>query len=281
MNSKNLKRGDVLLVHNKDHQHTAIYCGSNKIVSARINEKGTTKGGQPGDQTGREICISTFDSSYPWQTVLRYKDEIIADGIATFAETIAADDTHGYDQLFRWNEKGDFDCSSLVISSCEAVNVPVKSKYGATWTGNMKSAFKKCGFSEVDMTESKPTEQEPTTTGNYYTVVSGDTLSAIARKYNTTVSELVKLNGITNPDLIRVGQKILLPTQAAADNKPKIIHGIVNTSKLPLRVRKEPNTTSKVLSLLPKGTKVEIQTIKNGWGQLVNGGFVCMDYIKT
>ena len=42
----------------------------------------------------------------------------------------------------------------------------------------------------------------------YYTVVSGDTLSKIAKKYNTTHQELAKLNGISNPNRIYVGQKI-------------------------------------------------------------------------
>ena len=48
-----------------------------------------------------------------------------------------------------------------------------------------------------------------------YTVKRGDTLSAIARKYNTTVSQLVNLNGIKNANAIRVGQKLLLPKPAA------------------------------------------------------------------
>ena len=39
-----------------------------------------------------------------------------------------------------------------------------------------------------------------------YTVERGDTLSRIATRYNTTVSELVRLNDITNPDLIYVGE---------------------------------------------------------------------------
>ena len=40
------------------------------------------------------------------------------------------------------------------------------------------------------------------------TVEKGDTLSRIASKYDTTVSELVKLNKINNPDLIFIGQKL-------------------------------------------------------------------------
>lgn len=39
-----------------------------------------------------------------------------------------------------------------------------------------------------------------------YTVVPGDNLSAIASKFNTTVSNLCSLNNINNPNLIYVGQ---------------------------------------------------------------------------
>lgn len=41
-----------------------------------------------------------------------------------------------------------------------------------------------------------------------YTVKSGDTLSEIAKKYNTTVQTLVRKNNISNPNKIYVGQKI-------------------------------------------------------------------------
>ena len=44
-----------------------------------------------------------------------------------------------------------------------------------------------------------------------YTVERGDTLWAISREYGTTVEELVRLNNIADPDLIYVGQKLLIP----------------------------------------------------------------------
>ena len=42
----------------------------------------------------------------------------------------------------------------------------------------------------------------------YYTVKAGDTLSGIAKKYNTTVNQLASWNNIKNVNLIYVGQKL-------------------------------------------------------------------------
>lgn len=44
----------------------------------------------------------------------------------------------------------------------------------------------------------------------YYIVKKGDTLSGIAKKYGTTYQELARKNNIKNPNLIRVGQKLLI-----------------------------------------------------------------------
>ncbi len=44
-----------------------------------------------------------------------------------------------------------------------------------------------------------------------YVVVKGDTLSHIANKYGTTYQKLAEYNNISNPNLIRVGQKIKIP----------------------------------------------------------------------
>lgn len=51
--------------------------------------------------------------------------------------------------------------------------------------------------------------------GAVYTVVKGDTLSGIARKYATTYQELAGYNGIQNPNLIFPGQKIRIPGESS------------------------------------------------------------------
>jgi LysM repeat protein len=42
----------------------------------------------------------------------------------------------------------------------------------------------------------------------YYTVKSGDSLTALAQKYNTTLAKIQAWNNIKNPNLIKVGQKV-------------------------------------------------------------------------
>jgi LysM repeat protein len=42
-------------------------------------------------------------------------------------------------------------------------------------------------------------------------VVSGDTLSAIAGRYGTTVAALRELNNISDPSKLRVGQVLRIP----------------------------------------------------------------------
>ncbi len=49
-----------------------------------------------------------------------------------------------------------------------------------------------------------------------YIVCGGDTLSGIAIRFGTTVSELVSLNRIVNPDLIYAGQQLQIPGDGTA-----------------------------------------------------------------
>lgn len=60
-----------------------------------------------------------------------------------------------------------------------------------------------------------------TATGNevVYTVAKGDTLIGIAKKYGTTYKVLAAYNGISNPNIIHVGQKIKIPGTATTTAK--------------------------------------------------------------
>ncbi|WP_211654735.1 LysM peptidoglycan-binding domain-containing protein [Planococcus alpniumensis] len=60
----------------------------------------------------------------------------------------------------------------------------------------------------------------PPTSGATYTVKAGDTLYSIAKKYNVTVAALAKANNITNYNLIRVGQVLVIPGTTAPTPPP-------------------------------------------------------------
>lgn len=61
---KYMERGDILL---NEINHTAVFCGSGKIVHARGQSYGSPK---TGDQ-GQEIAVTAY-YNYPWNCVLRY-----------------------------------------------------------------------------------------------------------------------------------------------------------------------------------------------------------------
>ena len=49
-----------------------------------------------------------------------------------------------------------------------------------------------------------------------YTVQAGDTLGKIAVRYGTTVTALLQLNGLKNPDVLAIGQKLKVPGGSGA-----------------------------------------------------------------
>lgn len=59
----------------------------------------------------------------------------------------------------------------------------------------------------------KPIEEPIPARENTYTVKAGDTLSSIAQKFGTTYQKIASLNGISNPNLIFVGDVLKLPAK--------------------------------------------------------------------
>lgn len=64
-----------------------------------------------------------------------------------FMLDVANDSSHGYSQQNRWGNP-DYDCSSLIVTAYQMAGTGVKD-HGATYTGNMRSAFTQCGFTAI------------------------------------------------------------------------------------------------------------------------------------
>lgn len=104
---------------------------------------------QVGDYEGRQKAVISMIRKYA-VTAERKEDAVMTktEKATQIMENWAKDDSHGYDQDYRWGEKGDFDCSSAVIQAWQNAGVPVKAS-GATYTGDMKNVFLKNGFKDI------------------------------------------------------------------------------------------------------------------------------------
>lgn len=76
-------------------------------------------------------------------------------------------------------------------------------------------------FTNYALRETSVPTPEPPVTGNKlicYTIQKGDTLSEIAGRYDTTVSELARLNDISNPNRIIAGETLYIRVPASDPN---------------------------------------------------------------
>ncbi len=65
----------------------------------------------------------------------------------------------------------------------------------------------------------------PPTGQTIHVVQYGETLGTIARRYGTTVTAIAQANGIVNPNLIFVGQRLVIPTGGTVPPPPTAVPG--------------------------------------------------------
>ena len=90
----------------------------------------------------------------------------------------------------------------------------------------------------VDPDAKEETITDPTEE-TVYVVKKGDTLSGIASKYGTTYQKLAEYNNIENPNLIYVGQKIVIPS---TNTKGTVTYTVQKGDNL-TKIAKKYNTT--------------------------------------
>ena len=70
------------------------------------------------------------------------------------------------------------------------------------------SIIKSGGFNGYQSGSTPAPKPEPQPNVQYYTVVKGDNLTRIAKRFGTTINQLVSWNNIANPNLIYPGQRL-------------------------------------------------------------------------
>ena len=69
-----------------------------KILHASIDENSKAKGGSAGDQTGKEVCIATFNADKGWTDVLRPTKTAVANKMIKKGKKLCNSNLVGYDQ---------------------------------------------------------------------------------------------------------------------------------------------------------------------------------------
>ncbi len=95
-----------------------------------------------------------------------------------------------------------------------------------------------------------------------YTVKVGDNLTNIAARFNTTIVDLQNCNGIQNPDLIYIGQVLIIPSSVPASN---LTIRIIDNG---VRLRKTPDFGNNIIILLGKDTEFSGASLNGAWWQV-------------
>ena len=138
-----------------------------KIAHASIDERNKAKGGQAGDQTGKEVCVRSWYNK-PWGCVIRFTDRNMANKLADCMIAAASNDNIGYDQnqrntllkearkynydVSRVKVKCETDCSALVSVACMYAGVPESAltlNGNCAHTRNLRQMLKSTGWVDI------------------------------------------------------------------------------------------------------------------------------------
>lgn len=214
---------------------------------------------------------------------------------AKYMEQIAADNSHGYDQINRWGSP-DYDCSSLVISAYEQAGVKVKTA-GATYTGNMYNVFLRCGFKDVTSTVNRQTGSG-LKRGDVLLNVQHHTAMYIGsgKLAEAAINEQGGIYGGKPGD--QTGQEIRIRSYYSypwdcvlrypeAEQKPAKTTYTTYYVKSAVNYRTEPGVKAKYKGTLATGTKVEVEddserTVDGApWVRIKSGYWLCRNYLTS
>lgn len=241
------------------------------IGHASIDENGTIQGRTAGDQTTKEICTRNWYNK-PWNVYLECLDDNLAEKAAGFMEQICADADFGYSQPNRWKgynsiinngrkvagAKGDFDCSSLVLSCYILAGLSIAA---TGYTGNMKSILVGTGKFKAYTDAAHLTSDAYAKRGGIYLKESSHVVMALSNGSKASASSSDGQGGGSSNE----------------GNKKYVGKGIgTATAKTNMHVRAGSDTGSKSIGGVTKGASVEVlEKLSNGWLKIVWPGVEC------
>ncbi len=200
------------------------------------------------------IDITAENGSYALESKKKYTVKIEATGSATTGYCIIKlGDINIHTEQFPTQDNANKKSITFTLEINQAVDMEIIAQWGTSASKEKKLqdgetyTYGNVNTATVNAEEEeKSTEQEtnPSETvdenKNIYTVVSGDTLTTIANKYNTTVDKLIEYNELTSTN-IQVGQKIKIPP---ADYEIPKVESTTTTVKESEQIPTESDTVS-------------------------------------
>ncbi len=101
--------------------------------------------------------------------------------------------------------------ASFVLAALAACGAPANRGSTATPAA---STTKIAVVATPDATPANPTPASATII-DHYTVRNGDTLSGISMQYDISIDDLMRANGLTNPNALQIGQVLNIPVQVS------------------------------------------------------------------
>ena len=255
------------------------------IGGASSDENRSAKGGQAGNQNGKELKIQKWYNGN-WDTVLRPKTAELAEALAVQCEGACGNMNIGYDQNERntilpaakaanWilaniNTPCECDCSSLMSVCCICCGMSEEifyEKRNLRTTKTIVTACKKTGKFDVLKDTEYLTSKDYLKRGDILVAAGSHTCMVLQNGSKAAKS----IAGTTSTVVDKI-KEIFVPSTGYTG---EVTGGSVN-------IRKGPGTNYKVVKIAHRGDKFNIVEEKDGWGRINadTDKWISLKYIK-
>lgn len=242
-----------------------------KLGSSSKDERGEYRGGQAGDQTGKEVWIlNWYDGG--WTHVIRPKSAALAEKIASACEKACNNNNIGYDQyerntllaqakkvnydLSKITTPCECDCSSLVSVCCVCAGLPESIFFAG---GNGRTTYNL--MAACEKTDQFTILASINYTKNKDYLKRGDILLSSGHTV-IVLSNGTKINEIVPTTVVNETYKVKITANS-------------------LNVRLQPDINSSINTQVKKGSVFTIIEEREGWGKLKSGaGWINLSYTE-
>lgn len=244
-----------------------------RVGSARIDENGKLKGGQPGDQTRQEVAIEPWYPNPKKYVVARAKRASVRESIASDMEAACANDMIGYNQARSWDlydksKPYGWDCSKVKVASDVDCSTLVRAcvayalQRDIQWFSTLNEIEKLSETGEFEILRDEKYSQSP----DY--LLRGDILCTATQGHTLVVLD----NGA------KAGQSSSQPPHNSTEGNTSLCGKGIGTAVAltPMKIRTGADTSAKKLDTIKTSVAVEVLEITaSGWYKIVWPGEAC------